>query len=66
MFDFEEGYFYPAKDGIDTIIQEEDIALFGEMEALKLIACPLPGLRFSPKGMNWSQMEQVYSSMKAL
>ena len=30
MFDFEEGYFYPAKDGIDMYHRyKEDIALFG-------------------------------------
>ena len=32
MFDFEEDYFYPAKDGIDMYHRyKEDIALFGEM-----------------------------------
>ena len=54
MFDFEEGYFYPAKEGIDMYHRyKEDIAL-----------CPLPGLGSSQKGMNWSRMKRVYSSMK--
>ena len=52
MFDFEEGYFYPAKDGIDMYHRyKEDIAFFGEW-ALKPIACPLPGLGSSLKEMN--------------
>ena len=52
MFDFEEGYFYPAKDGIDMYHRyKEDIALFGKW-ALKPIVCPLPGLGSSLKEMN--------------
>ena len=32
MFDFEDGYFYPAKESIDMYHRyKEDIALFGEM-----------------------------------
>ena len=50
MFDFEEGYFYPAKDGIDMYHRyKEDIALFGKW-ALKPIVCPLPGLGSSQRG----------------
>ena len=64
MFDFEEGYFYPAKDGIDMYHRyKEDIALFGEM-GFKPIDSLLLGHGFSHKGMNWSPMKQVYSSMK--
>ena len=37
---------------------------FLEKWALKPIVCPLPGLGSSRKGMNWSRMKQVYSSMK--
>ena len=56
--------FYPAKEGIDMYHRyKEDIALFGKW-ALKPIACPLPGLGSSQKGMNWSRMKRVYSSMK--
>ena len=42
MFDFEEGYFYPAKDGIDMYHRyKEDIALFGEMgfKTYRLVHC---------------------------
>lgn len=32
MFDFEDGYFYPAKESIDMYHRyKENIALFGEM-----------------------------------
>jgi len=37
MFDFEEGYFYPAKEAIDMYHRfKEDIALFGEVKPLFL------------------------------
>ena len=48
---------------ICTIATRKTLRSLGKW-ALKLIACPLPGLGFSRKGMNWSQMKQVYSSMK--
>ena len=64
MFDFEEGYFYPAKDGIDMYHRyKEDIALFGEM-GFKTYRSLLPGHAFSHKEMNWSQTKRDYSSMK--
>ena len=46
MFDFEEGYFYPAKDGIDMYHRyKEDIALFGEMgfKTYRLVHCLVYG-----------------------
>ena len=64
MFNFEEGYFYPAKDGIDMYIATRKTLPFLEKWALKPIVCPLPGLGSSRKGMNWSQTKQVSSSMK--
>ena len=48
---------------ICTIATRKTLRSLGKW-ALKPIACPLPGLGFSLKGMNWSQMKQVYSSMK--
>ena len=65
MFDFEEGYFYPAKDGIDMYHRyKEDIALFGEMGFKTEFVFLLLGHGSSHKGMNWSQTKRDYSSMK--
>ena len=50
MFDFEEGYFYPAKDGIDMYHRyKEDIALFGEM-GFKTYRLSIAWSRIFPKG----------------
>ena len=52
MFDFEEGYFYPAKDGIDMYHRyKEDIALFGEM-GFKTYRLSIACLGSSLKEMN--------------
>ena len=48
---------------ICTIATRKTLPSLGKW-ALKLIACPLPGLGSSQKGMNWSQTKRVYSSMK--
>lgn len=50
MFDFEEGYFYPAKDGIDMYHRyKEDIALFGEM-GFKTYRLSIAWSRIFPQG----------------
>lgn len=50
MFEFEEGYFYPAKDGIDMYHRyKEDIALFGEM-GFKTYRLSIAWSRIFPKG----------------
>ena len=50
MFDFEEDYFYPAKDGIDMYHRyKEDIALFGEM-GFKTYRLSIAWSRIFPKG----------------
>ena len=50
MFDFEEGYFYPAKEGIDMYHRyKEDIALFGEM-GFKTYRLSIAWSRIFPKG----------------
>lgn len=47
---FEEGYFYPAKDGIDMYHHyKEDIALFAEM-GFKTYRCSIAWSRIFPKG----------------
>ena len=48
---------------ICTIATRKTLLSLGKW-ALKPIACPLPGLGSSRKGMNWSQTKRVYSSMK--
>ena len=52
MFDFEEGYFYPAKDGIDMYIATRKTLHSLVKWALKPIVCPLLGLGSSHKEMN--------------
>ncbi|MFA9492759.1 6-phospho-beta-glucosidase [Streptococcus sp. E17BB] len=50
MFDFEEGYFYPAKEGIDMYHRyKEDIALFAEM-GFKTYRLSIAWTRIFPKG----------------
>ncbi|MEY8462363.1 6-phospho-beta-glucosidase [Streptococcus merionis] len=50
MFDFEEGYHYPAKVGIDMYNRyKEDIALFGEM-GFKTYRLSIAWTRIFPKG----------------
>ncbi len=50
MFDFEEGYFYPAKEAIDMYHRfKEDIALFGEM-GFKTYRLSIAWSRIFPKG----------------
>ena len=50
MFDFEEGYFYPAKEAIDMYHRfKEDIALFGEM-GFKTYRLSVAWSRIFPKG----------------
>lgn len=50
MFDFEEGYFYPAKDSIDMYHHfKEDIALFGEM-GFKTYRLSIAWTRIFPQG----------------
>lgn len=49
-YDFEEGYFYPAKEGIDFYHRyKEDIALFGEM-GFKTFRMSIAWSRIFPKG----------------
>ncbi|WP_294561826.1 6-phospho-beta-glucosidase [uncultured Traorella sp.] len=50
MFDFEEGYYYPAKEAIDMYHRyKEDIALFGEM-GFKTYRLSIAWSRIFPKG----------------
>ncbi|AND79293.1 6-phospho-beta-glucosidase [Streptococcus pantholopis] len=50
MFDFEEGYFYPAKESIDFYGHyKEDIALFAEM-GFKTYRMSIAWTRIFPKG----------------
>ena len=57
MFDFEEGYFYPAKEAIDMYHRfKEDIASLARW-VLRPIVCPLLGVGFSLRGMSWSPMK---------
>ncbi|TWT16739.1 6-phospho-beta-glucosidase [Streptococcus sp. sy010] len=50
MFDFEEGYFYPAKESIDFYHRyKEDIALFAEM-GFKTYRMSIAWSRIFPKG----------------
>ncbi|WP_273401929.1 6-phospho-beta-glucosidase [Traorella massiliensis] len=50
MFDFEEGYYYPAKEAIDMYHHfKEDIALFGEM-GFKTYRLSIAWSRIFPKG----------------
>ena len=50
MFDFEEGYFYPAKESIDMYHHfKEDIALFGEM-GFKTYRLSIAWSRIFPNG----------------
>ena len=50
MFDFEDGYFYPAKESIDMYHHfKEDIALFGEM-GFKTYRLSIAWTRIFPKG----------------
>jgi 6-phospho-beta-glucosidase len=50
MFDFEEGYHYPAKVGIDMYNRyKEDIALFGEM-GFKTYRLSIAWTRIFPNG----------------
>ncbi|MBF0710483.1 MULTISPECIES: 6-phospho-beta-glucosidase [unclassified Gemella] len=50
MFDFEEGYFYPAKEAIDFYHNyKEDIALFAEM-GFKTYRMSIAWTRIFPKG----------------
>lgn len=50
MFDFEEGYFYPAKESIDFYhCYKEDIALFAEM-GFKTFRMSIAWSRIFPKG----------------
>lgn len=49
-YDFEEGYFYPGKEGIDFYHHyKEDIALFGEM-GFKTFRMSIAWSRIFPKG----------------
>lgn len=51
MFDFEEGYFYPAKEGIDFYhTYKEDIKLFAEM-GFKTFRLSIGWSRIFPKGI---------------
>lgn len=50
MFDFEDGYYYPAKEGIDFYHHyKEDIALFGEM-GFKTYRMSIAWSRIYPNG----------------
>ena len=50
MFNFEDGYFYPAKESIDMYHRyKEDIALFGEM-GFKTYRLSIAWSRIFPKG----------------
>lgn len=50
MFDFEEGYYYPAKNSIDMYHQfKEDIRLFGEM-GFKVYRMSIAWSRIYPNG----------------
>ncbi len=50
MFDFEEGYYYPAREAIDFYHHyKEDIALFGEM-GFKTFRMSIAWSRIFPKG----------------
>lgn len=50
MYDFEEGYFYPAKEAIDMYHRfKEDIALFAEM-GFKTYRLSIAWTRIFPKG----------------
>ena len=50
MFDFEDGYFYPAKESIDMYHRyKEDIALFGEI-GFKTYRLSIAWSRIFPKG----------------
>ena len=50
IFDFEEGYFYPAKESIDFYHHyKEDIALFAEM-GFKTYRMSIGWTRIFPKG----------------
>ena len=50
MFDFEDGYFYPAKESIDMYHRyKEDIALFGEM-GFKTYRLSIAWSRIFPNG----------------
>ena len=58
MFDFEDGYFYPAKESIDMYHRyKEDIALFGEMgfKTYRLFYCLVT--YFSLRVMRLNQMK---------
>lgn len=54
MFDFEDGYFYPAKESIDMYHHfKEDIALFGEMGfGTYLFSIHIAWTRIFPREMN--------------
>ena len=57
MFDFEDGYFYPAKESIDMYHRyKEDIALFGEM-GFKTYRLSIVCLVFFLRVMRLSQMK---------
>lgn len=57
MFDFEDGYFYPAKESIDMYHRyKEDIALFGEM-GFKTYRLSIAWSRIFLRVMRLSQMK---------
>ena len=57
MFDFEDGYSYPAKESIDMYHRyKENTALFGEM-GFKTYRLLLLGLVFFLRVMRLSQMK---------
>ncbi len=59
MFDFEDGYFYPAKESIDMYHRyKEDIALLGEM-GFKTYRLSIAWSRIFLRGMRLSQMKLV-------
>ena len=61
MFDFEDGYFYPAKEAIDMYHRfKEDIALFGEM-GFKTYRLSIAWSRIFPKG---DEMEPNEAGLK--
>lgn len=59
MFDFEEGYFYPAKESIDMYHHLKKILRFLAKWALRLIDSLSHGLGFFQKEMSWSPMKQA-------
>lgn len=66
MFDFEEGYYYPAKEAIDMYHHfKEDIALFGEM-GFKTYRLSIAWSRIFPKGDEEEPNEEGLKFYEAL